>query len=115
MSYGLQNMDDNLMYHWNGTILGPLNTPFENRIYELKIYCGDKYPLVPPQVHFRSKINMPCVNQATGEVNSNLFARRSVWNPEKSSIESFINEIRVEMMNAAHRKLPQPPESARFA
>lgn len=115
VSYGLQSMDDNMMYNWNGTILGPSNTPFEGRIYELKIYCGDRYPMIPPVIHFRSKINMPCVNQSTGEINPSLFTRKTAWNPEKSSIESFMNDIRLEMLNPGHRKLPQPPETARFS
>lgn len=32
------------MYQWNGTILGPPHSAFENRIFSLSIYCGDKYP-----------------------------------------------------------------------
>lgn len=32
------------MYEWNGTILGPPHSAFENRIFSLSIYCGDNYP-----------------------------------------------------------------------
>lgn len=32
------------MYEWNGTILGPPHSTYENRIFSLSIYCGDKYP-----------------------------------------------------------------------
>ena len=34
ISWGLNNEDDNLLAEWNGTILGPGRTPFENRIYK---------------------------------------------------------------------------------
>ena len=32
------------MYEWNGTILGPPHSAYENRIFSLSIYCGDRYP-----------------------------------------------------------------------
>lgn len=39
-----QDGEDLAMYQWNGTILGPPHSAFENRIFSLSIYCGDKYP-----------------------------------------------------------------------
>ena len=36
ISWGLNNEDDNTLTEWNGTILGPSRTPFENRIYRKK-------------------------------------------------------------------------------
>jgi ubiquitin-conjugating enzyme E2 variant len=66
------------MYEWNGTIIGPPHSAYENRIFSLSIYCGDKYPGpslsiysstrslqidVPPLVKFESRINLPCVDQ----------------------------------------------------
>ncbi|KAI9728721.1 MAG: E2 ubiquitin-conjugating protein mms2 [Chrysothrix sp. TS-e1954] len=66
-SYGLENGDDLLMSNWNGTILGPPHSKHENRIYSLKIHCGNQYPDVPPDVTFVSKINLPCVDQKTGK------------------------------------------------
>lgn len=39
------------MYQWNGTILGPPHSAFENRIFSLSIYCGDKYPGESPSVY----------------------------------------------------------------
>ena len=40
----------------------------ENRIYSLKIRCGENYPDVPPEVTFISKVNLPCVDQRNGKV-----------------------------------------------
>ena len=34
LSWGLANDDDMSLTEWNATILGPLRTPFENKIYE---------------------------------------------------------------------------------
>jgi ubiquitin-conjugating enzyme E2 variant len=40
----------------------------ENRIYSLRIHCGDNYPDEPPEVTFITKINLPCVDGKTGKV-----------------------------------------------
>jgi ubiquitin-protein ligase len=45
-----------------------LQSTHENRIYSLKIHCGDDYPDVPPDVTFLSRINLPCVHPVTGKV-----------------------------------------------
>jgi ubiquitin-protein ligase len=39
-----QDSDDIAMYEWNGTIIGPPHSAYENRIFSLSIYCGDNYP-----------------------------------------------------------------------
>lgn len=44
-----------------GTILGPPGTAHENRIYSLRLFCGNEYPDRPPEVRFDSRINMSCV------------------------------------------------------
>jgi len=66
VSYGLNAGDDKSFTNWNGTIIGPPNTNFDNRIYMLTITCGDNYPAVAPDFKFNSKINLPCVNQSNG-------------------------------------------------
>jgi ubiquitin-conjugating enzyme E2 variant len=48
----------------------------ENRIYSLKIRCGENYPDVPPEVTFISKVNLPCVDQRNGKV---CLARKSTY------------------------------------
>jgi ubiquitin-conjugating enzyme E2 variant len=63
VSYGLDQGDDKTFTNWNGTIIGPPNTNFDNRIYMMNIRCGDDYPARPPTIKFNSKINIPCVNQ----------------------------------------------------
>jgi len=62
VSYGLDKGDDKSFTNWNGTIIGPPNTNFDNRIYMLSITCSDNYPAAPPTLKFNSKINIPCVN-----------------------------------------------------
>ncbi|OBA16318.1 uncharacterized protein OGAPODRAFT_16070 [Ogataea polymorpha] len=112
-SYGLQDLDDITMTHWNGTILGPPNSSHENRIYSLTIECGPEYPEKPPIVRFISKINLPCVDQNTGLVLASKFPTLSSWK-RTYSMEILLLELRKEMASGANRKLPQPSEGETF-
>jgi len=112
-SYGLEDGDDILMSQWNGTIIGPGHTIHENRIYSLKIVCGETYPDQPPQVQFISRVNLPFVNQSDGKVDPGKIAVLGHWN-RNSSLETILVEIRREMASFNNRKLPQPPEGSNF-
>ena len=57
ISYGLTQSDDLSLSDWQCTILGPLNSPVENRIVSLLLHCGDRYPDEPPTIRFQNKIN----------------------------------------------------------
>ena len=50
-----------MLTNWQCTILGPLNTPVENRIISLVVTCGPNYPNEAPTVTFQSKLNFPFV------------------------------------------------------
>lgn len=67
-SYGLDDGSDVMMSNWNGTIIGPGHSVHQNRIYSLRINCGEQYPDRPPEIWFLTRINLPCVNQQSGKV-----------------------------------------------
>ncbi|KAF2068709.1 hypothetical protein CYY_009969 [Polysphondylium violaceum] len=113
VSYGLEFPDDTFLSSWIGTIIGPNGTVHENRIYSLKITCGENYPAQPPKVSFTSKINMSCVNQQSGAIEQKNFPLLNNWAP-KTTIENILTEIRKEMSSASNKKLVQPPEGAQF-
>ncbi|KAI8928854.1 ubiquitin-conjugating enzyme/RWD-like protein [Entophlyctis helioformis] len=111
ISYGLADGDDMLMSRWNGTIIGPGHTAHENRIYSLRIVCGDEYPDKPPAISFISKINLPCVNQQNGKVEK--LPCLDAWK-RNYSLETILSELRKEMAAPANKKLSQPAEGTTF-
>ena len=50
VSYGLADGEDAELSNWTGTIIGPGGTPFDCRIYCLRVHCGERYPEFPPEV-----------------------------------------------------------------
>jgi ubiquitin-conjugating enzyme E2 variant len=65
----------------------------ENRIYSLKIHCGDSYPDRPPTIQFVSRVNLPFVSQTDGKVDPSKLPVLASWS-RNSSIETVLVEIR---------------------
>lgn len=105
VSYGLDQGDDQSFTRWNGTIVGPANTVFDNNIYFLSIECGPNYPMTPPAFKFNSKINIPSVNQNNGTLEQSKFSLFKNWNPE-TTMEKILIAIKTEMV--ANKSAKQP-------
>ena len=99
--------DDKDFADWNGTIIGPANTNFDNRIYFLTIKCGPYYPSQAPEVSFNTKINLPSVNQSTGKVEPGKFSIFANWKADYT-MEKVLIGLKNEMIT--NKKLPQPAE-----
>lgn len=112
-SYGLSDPNDITMTNWNATILGPPNSNHENRIYSLRVTCGENYPDQPPLVKFVSKINLPCVDPKNGNVIPSKFKTLSNWQ-RSYSIEILLLDIRKSMAEPQNKKLVQPKEGETF-
>eukprot|EP00735_Rhodelphis_limneticus_P008178 TRINITY_DN20_c0_g1::TRINITY_DN20_c0_g1_i1::g.14881::m.14881 TRINITY_DN20_c0_g1::TRINITY_DN20_c0_g1_i1::g.14881 ORF type:complete len:141 (-),score=20.80,sp/Q93YP0/UEV1A_ARATH/51.08/3e-43,UQ_con/PF00179.21/1.1e-18,RWD/PF05773.17/0.051 TRINITY_DN20_c0_g1_i1:368-790(-) len=113
VSYGLATQDDIDLKYWTGTIIGPPNTPFSDRIYCLSLFCGPNYPNDPPVVSFRTKVSLPFVNER-GQIDLSKFSMiGSKWDVNYT-IAHVLNAIRQEMQSSANRHLKQPPEGAEY-
>lgn len=110
ISYGLASQDDISMSCWNGTILGPPHSAFENRIYSLNIVCDEQYPDHPPSVRFITRINLPCVDLA-GNVKAADFDTLRNWK-RSYSMETVLLELRKTMALPANKKAAQPEEGS---
>ncbi|XP_070663760.1 ubiquitin-conjugating enzyme E2 variant 1D-like isoform X3 [Malus domestica] len=109
VSYGMDDGDDIYMRSWTGTIIGPLNTVHEGRIYQLKLFCDKDYPEKPPIVRFHTRIKMACVNHETGVVEAKKFGILANWQRE-FTMENILIQLKKEMAASYNRKLAQPPE-----
>mmetsp|Transcript_34754 Transcript_34754/g.61169 ORF Transcript_34754/g.61169 Transcript_34754/m.61169 type:complete len:136 (+) Transcript_34754:45-452(+) len=113
VSYGLDRGDDITLTHWSGMIIGPNGTAFEGRFYNLSITVGPRYPVEAPTVRFLSRINLGCVNQRTGVVESSHFGTLGRWNPAYT-LEKILIDLRTDMNSSANKRLPQPNEGETF-
>jgi len=107
VSWGLARDDDMSLTDWNGTIFGPIDTVFDNRIYSLSFVCGPDYPDLPPVVKFTCPIRMNCVD-ADGSILPGWSFIKG-WKRELT-MENILDALRREMSTAANRKLPQPAD-----
>ena len=112
-SYGLADNDDITMTHWNGTILGPPHSVHENRIYSLSLECNEFYPDKPPIVKFISRINLPCVNNTNGLVDSKKLPLLKSWK-RSYTMETVLLELRKEMALPLNKRLTQPAEGSTY-
>lgn len=80
---------------WNGFIIGPKDTPFENTAFQLKIQLNDNHPISPPKINFMTKIFHPNIKWDTGEVCIDIL--KSEWSPMWSlvTLQKAINSILV--------------------
>ncbi|KAK9795852.1 hypothetical protein WJX73_005169 [Symbiochloris irregularis] len=112
VSYGMEDGEDMMMRNWSGTIIGPPNTVHDQRIYNVKIICGQDYPDRPPRVRFYTKINMACV-LSDGSIDQRQFKTLATWT-RAQSMETVLSDLRREMAAPHNRKLPQPPEGTHY-
>ena len=105
ISYGLQNPTDRSFTKWNGSIITD-----EGRFYELSIITGPSYPVNPPSIQFKSKVNMPSVNQSNGLVDFNKVSGLKKWNSDMR-IETCLLALKEEIKKYKGHKQPAEGET----
>lgn len=66
------------MFHWQATIMGPNDSPYQNGVFFLTIHFPTDYPFKPPKVAFTTRIYHPNIN-SNGSICLDIL--RSQWSP----------------------------------
>lgn len=66
------------LFHWQATIMGPSESPYEGGVFFLEIHFPTDYPFKPPRIAFNTKIYHPNIN-SNGSICLDIL--RSQWSP----------------------------------
>ncbi|CAD6992945.1 unnamed protein product [Ceratitis capitata] len=67
-----------LVFHWQATIMGPPDSPYQGGVFFLTIHFPTDYPFKPPKVAFTTRIYHPNIN-SNGSICLDIL--RSQWSP----------------------------------
>uniref|UniRef100_A0A8C5DT03 Ubiquitin-conjugating enzyme E2-17 kDa-like n=1 Tax=Gouania willdenowi TaxID=441366 RepID=A0A8C5DT03_GOUWI len=65
-------------FHWQATIMGPPDSPYQGGVFFLTIHFPTDYPFKPPKVAFTTRIYHPNIN-SNGSICLDIL--RSQWSP----------------------------------
>jgi ubiquitin-conjugating enzyme E2 D/E len=71
--------DEDNLFLWDATIIGPQDTNYENGIFKLKIMLTKEYPLKPPIIRFVTRILHPNISSGTGVICMDVLQKK--WLP----------------------------------
>lgn len=66
------------MFHWQATIMGPQDSPYQGGVFFLSIHFPSSYPFKPPKVSFLTRIYHPNISK-NGSICLDIL--NSKWSP----------------------------------
>lgn len=71
-------IDEDNLFAWHGTIIGPTKTPYEGGVFNLDIVFPQDYPFSPPKVKFVTRI-FHCNVASSGAICLDIL--KDKWSP----------------------------------
>ncbi|KAL2542152.1 SUMO-conjugating enzyme UBC9 [Abeliophyllum distichum] len=68
------------IFHWQATIIGPMDSPYADGVFLLTIHFPLDYPYMPPKIAFITKVFHPNINTNTGTICPAIF-EEGQWCP----------------------------------
>ena len=97
------------MFHWQATITGPAESPYQGGLFFLSVQFPTDYPFKPPKVTFTTKIYHPNIN-SNGSICLDIL--RSQWSPALTIMKVLLSIL--SMLTDPNPDDPLVPEIARI-
>jgi ubiquitin-conjugating enzyme E2 D/E len=81
-------IDENNVYKWSATIIGPKDSVYEGGVFILHIDFPQNYPFKPPQVTFKTKIFHPNIS-SSGSICLDIL--QSQWSPALTICKTLLS------------------------
>lgn len=86
-------------------IRGPIDSPYENGKFQLKIVIPQEYPFVPPKVKFETLVWHPNISSVTGAICIDIL--KDGWSPALS-----IYSVLISLQSLLNEPVPEDPQDA---
>ncbi len=102
-------VDENNLYVWTATIVGPDGSPYAGGVFFLDIQFPSDYPFKPPRLQFVTKVYHPNINAQGGIC---LDILKDQWSPALSIAKVLLSIS--SLLTDANPRDPLVPEIARL-
>jgi len=96
------------LFHWQATIMGPSDSPYQGGVFFLNIHFPTDYPFKPPKISFSTRIYHPNIN-SNGSICLDIL--RSQWSPALTVSKVLLSIC--SLLNDPNPEDPLVPEIAR--
>lgn len=83
--------------HYRGWIIGPSNSPYNDRFFQLEIKLPEDYPFEPPIARFLTPIWHPNIDPTSGEICNDILKisgeSKYTWSPGSDIVSVVMNII----------------------